>query len=170
VSQDFDSLLFGAPKLIRNLTVSGRRKVPGQNRYVSIDPELVNLQFVLSAVGLTREQLVDVGILVGTDFNPGVKGFGPKKAVKALKEFSDLETVIKEKELEIPEYETVRKIFNEPNVTDDYELTWNALDSEKVSDFLINEHSFAEDRVKSTLESFEKFKGAVAQKSLDRWF
>jgi flap endonuclease-1 len=170
VSQDFDSLLFGTPRLIRNLTVSGRRKVPGQNRYINVEPEVIDLQFVLTAVGLNRDQLIDAGILVGTDFNPGVKGFGAKKAVKALKEFNDLETVIKEKELEIPEFEVVRKIFKEPNVIDDYTLEWNAVDEDEVLRYLCEERNFAEDRVKNTLDGFLKFRSAVAQKSLDQWF
>jgi flap endonuclease-1 len=170
VSQDFDALLFGASRLIRNLTVSGRRKVPGQNRYVNVEPEMIDVDFVLSALGLDRNQLIDMSILVGTDFNPGVKGYGPKKALKALREFKDLETVIKEKELEIPDYDLVQKIFREPPTTDDYNIQWSAVDSEKVYEFLCEERNFSTDRVKSTLVSFEKFKGAVAQKSLDQWF
>jgi flap endonuclease-1 len=170
VSQDFDSLLFGTPRLVRNLTVTGRRKVPGQNRYVSVEPELIDLQFVLSGLGVTREQLIDMSILIGTDFNPGVKGFGPKKALKAIHEFKDLEKVIKEKELEIPDYDLIRKIFNEPDVTDDYALSWQPVDEEAAIKFLCDEHSFAEDRVKSTLDNYVKFKSKVAQRSLEQWF
>ena len=170
VSQDYDSLLFGTPRLIRNLTISGRRKVPGQNRYVNVEPEIIELQFVLSAIGLTREQLIDVGILVGTDFNPGVKGFGPKTAVKAIKEYNNLERVMKEKELEISNVEVVRKIFKEPDVTNDYSITWSPVDTEKVLEFLCEARAFNYDRVSSSLENFEKFKSAITQKSLDQWF
>lgn len=170
VSQDFDALLFGTPRLIRNLTVTGKRKVPGQNRYVNIEPELIDLQFVLSAIGLNREQLIDMCILIGTDFNPGVKGFGPKKALKAIQEFNDLENVMKEKDLDIPDYDLVRKIFREPNIVDDYSFSWSPVDEENVVKFLCDEHAFAEERVKNTLENFVKFKGSVAQRSLDQWF
>src|SRR5579884_1476870 len=65
VSQDYDSLLFGAPRLVRNLAISGRRKLPGKNIYIDIHPELIELQTLLSNYSLTREQLVDIGILLG---------------------------------------------------------------------------------------------------------
>ncbi len=78
-SQDHDSLLFGAPRMVKNLTMSGRRKLPNRQAYVEIEPEIFELAQTLAELGLTREQLVDVGILVGTDYNPdGVKGIGPK--------------------------------------------------------------------------------------------
>ncbi len=83
-SQDFDALLFGAPKLVRNLTFSGRRKLPQRNMYVTVQPESYDLQENLAALGLTREQLVWAGILIGTDFNEGVLGIGPKKALKLV--------------------------------------------------------------------------------------
>ncbi len=169
VSQDFDTLLFGTPRLIRNLTVTGRRKVTGQNRYVTVEPELIDLQFVFSALGVSRKQLIDISILIGTDFNPGVKGYGPKKALKAIQEYKDLVNVIKEKDLEIPDYDLVRKIFLEPNITDDYLIDWKPVDEEAVIKFLCQERSFAENRVKSTLENYIKFKSAVSQRSLDQW-
>jgi flap endonuclease-1 len=170
VSQDFDTLLFGTPRLIRNLTVSGRRKVPRVNRYVNIEPEMIDLQFVLSAVGLTREQLIDAGILIGTDFNPGVKGYGAKKAVKAIQEYNDLETVIKEKDLDIPDFKIVRNIFRTPEVTDDYSIEWKPVEEDKVVEFLYEERSFTKERVKNTLENFTTFKNKISQRSLDQWF
>ncbi len=169
VSQDFDSLMFGAPRLVRNLTVTGRRKLPYQNRYVNIEPEFIDLQFVLTRLGITREQLIDIGILVGTDFNPGIKGFGPKKALKAIQEYNTLENVIKEKELELPEFTEVRKIFNEPDVTNDYIIKWLPINEDKVMEFLCEEHDFAKERVQSTIENFQKFKSSVAQRSLEQW-
>ena len=69
---------------MRNLTVTGKRKVAGQNKYINVSPEIIDLKFVFSAIGVNQEQLVDIGILIGTDFNPGVKGYGPKKALKAI--------------------------------------------------------------------------------------
>jgi flap endonuclease-1 len=86
-SQDYDSLLFGAPMLLRNVTISGRRKLPSKNIYVDVVPELVELAKVLKECGITHEQLIDVGILIGTDFNPdGIKGLGPKTALKLIKQ------------------------------------------------------------------------------------
>ncbi|MDD4307354.1 MAG: flap endonuclease-1, partial [Thermoplasmata archaeon] len=86
-SQDYDSLLFGAPVLVRNMTLSGRRKMPRRNVYVDVVPETLKLSEVLGALGITREQLVDIGVLMGTDFNDGVRGIGPKKGLKLIAEF-----------------------------------------------------------------------------------
>ncbi|VVB56998.1 Flap endonuclease 1 [uncultured archaeon] len=83
-SQDYDSLLFGCPRLVRNLSTSGRRKLPRRNDYVNVEPELFELESILSHASLTREQLVWMGMLVGTDFNGGVMGIGPKKAHKLV--------------------------------------------------------------------------------------
>jgi len=69
-SQDFDSILCGAKRLVRNFTNSGRRKLPNRNTYIDIVPEIIETQKTLDALGLTREELIDVGILIGTDFNP----------------------------------------------------------------------------------------------------
>ncbi|MCD6312629.1 MAG: flap endonuclease-1, partial [Thaumarchaeota archaeon] len=84
-SQDFDSLLFGSPRLIRNLSIVGRRKLPGRKEYVEVEPELIHLNKLLEELGITREQLIDLAILVGTDYCEGVKGVGPKTALKLIK-------------------------------------------------------------------------------------
>ncbi|OYT32620.1 flap endonuclease-1 [Archaeoglobales archaeon ex4484_92] len=70
-SQDYDSLLFGTPKLVRNLTITGRRKLPGKDIYIEVRPELILLEDVLKELKLTREKLIELAILVGTDYNPG---------------------------------------------------------------------------------------------------
>jgi len=91
-SQDYDSLLFGAPRLIRNVTISGRRKLPRKNVYIEVTPQIVELDQVLKQLNITHKQLIDVGILMGTDFNPdGIKGVGPKTAVKLIQQHGTLE-------------------------------------------------------------------------------
>ncbi len=121
-SQDYDSLLFGAPRLLRNVTISGRRKLPSKNIYVDVVPELVTLDDVLGDCELTREQLVDVGILVGTDFNPdGIKGLGPKTALKLIKEYGTLEKALPHVENAVfpcPPQQ-IQEIFLHPNVRDE---------------------------------------------------
>ena len=93
-SQDFDSILFGAKKLVRNFTNSGRRKLPNRNTYIEVEPEIIDYKKNLTELGITREQLVDVGILIGTDFNPdGFERIGPKTAIKMIKENGKLENV-----------------------------------------------------------------------------
>jgi len=70
-SQDYDSLLFGAPQVVRNLAITGRRKLPGKNIYVDVEPEMIDLEEGLKSLGITRRQLVEIGIMCGTDYNPG---------------------------------------------------------------------------------------------------
>lgn len=84
-SQDFDSLLFGAPRMVRNIAITGRRKLPRKGVYVDVKPEVIELEEVLKALEITREQLVDMGILIGTDYNPGIYKVGPKTALKLVK-------------------------------------------------------------------------------------
>src|SRR5919109_287071 len=79
-SKDYDCLLFGAPLLLRFLTISGKEFLPSKGAFRAITPELIDSQALLDHYHITREQLIDLAILIGTDFNDGVKGVGPKKA------------------------------------------------------------------------------------------
>src|SRR5438034_7212568 len=87
-SQDHDSLIFGAPVLIRNITISGRRKLPSKGIFINVQPERIVLSNALRELGLNREQLVDLAILLGTDFNPdGFQGVGPVRALKLIRHY-----------------------------------------------------------------------------------
>jgi flap endonuclease-1 len=173
-SQDYDSLLFGAPRLVRNVTISGRRKLPSKNLYVEVIPEIVELEQVLRECGITYEQLIDVGILIGTDFNPeGVKGLGPKTALKLIKEHRRIENALPHiKNAEFPvEPQKIREIFLKPKVTDNYKIECKETDIEGVVDFICRERDFSEDRVRKALEKMQKgitkFKGKT---TLEKWF
>jgi flap endonuclease-1 len=173
-SQDYDSLLFGAPKLLRNVTISGRRKLPSKNIYVEIVPEVVELEQVLKECGITYEQLIDVGILIGTDFNPdGIKGLGPKTALKLVKEHGSLESALPHlKNAEFPaEPQRIREIFLKPRTIDSYRIEWREPDVEGVVTFICKERDFSEDRVRKTMERMqkgtEKLKGKT---TLEKWF
>ncbi len=170
-SQDFDSILCGAKKLVRNFTNSGRRKIPNRNTYIDIVPETIETQKTLDELQLTREELVDVGILIGTDFNPnGFERIGPKTALKMIKQHSRLEDIpqIQEKLQEI-DYEQIRKIFLDPKVAEVDEIIFEKTDYEGMIRYLVEERSFSEDRVQSTLNRLKK---ALEKKSqnLDQWF
>lgn len=169
-SQDFDALLFGAPRLVRNLAVTGKRKLPGKSIWVDVEPELIELEGTLAELGLTREQLVAAGILVGTDFDPGVKGVGPKRAVKLVKEKGTLVDALAHLEADIPYADQIRDIFLQPEVTDDYELSFRGVDEAAVKRVLVEEHDFGEDRVKSTFPRYAKLQEALKQRSLDAFF
>jgi flap endonuclease-1 len=170
-SQDYDSILFGAKRLVRNLAISGKRKVSNRNVYVDVEPEMLEHEKVLQETGLTPEQLVDVGILIGTDFNPGgFPGIGPKTAIKLIKENGKLENVEKIKHLlpEVP-YQEIRNIFLSPQVPKVDKIEVGEINREKVLDFLCVENSFSADRVSSTLDKLQKSIANRSQ-SLEQWF
>lgn len=169
-SQDYDALLFGAPRLVRNLAVTGKRKLPGKSIWVDVEPEIIELDGALAEIGVTREQLVDVGILVGTDFDPGIKGVGPKRAVKLVKDKGSLTDVLASLEKDIPYAQQIRDIFLKPDITTDYSLTFGSVDEARVKGVLCGDHDFSEDRVKSTFVRFAKLKDSMKQRSLDAFF
>lgn len=171
-SQDYDSLLYGAPKLVRNLTISGRRRLPRSEKYVEVVPELVLLSEVLRTLELTREQLIDLAILIGTDYNPdGVKGIGPKRAYILIKKHGSLENVLKHlPEVQIPSFQSIREIFLKPTVSMDYVVRWRPIDRGKVLEILVEEHDFSRERVEKAIDRVEEALRMERQVGLDKWF
>jgi flap endonuclease-1 len=173
-SQDYDSLLFGAPKLLRNVTISGRRKLPSKGIYVDVVPEVIELSKALSETSLTYEQLIDVAILIGTDFNPnGIKGLGPKTALKLIKQYGSLDSAIPNiKNASFPvEPNCIRAVFLHPEVTDSYKLEWREPNVEGVIDFMCRQKEFSEDRVRKSLDKMmEGSKKQKAKMTLEKWF
>lgn len=171
-SQDYDSLLFGADRLVRNLAVVGKRKLPGKNIYVDVAPELIQLKDVLKTLGIDRKKLIWIGILVGTDFNEKVPGIGPKRALALVKEHSSLDEIFRALGYK-PDYdwEEVEKIFLEPEVTDEYATGFHRPDRDKVLEILVEKHDFSRERVEKALKTLEDATPAGgAQTSLDAWF
>lgn len=168
-SQDFDSLLFGAPHLVRNLSVTGRRRLPGRRAYVDVSPEVIDLDRALAALNLSREQLVDVALLIGTDYNPGVVGVGPKTALKLVQENGTLEKTLDRAATEVGsvwnklragtaglgDIKLLRSLFLDPPIDPTPKLTWGRLDKETIVDILVREHGFSADRVQTALGKLE---------------
>ena len=167
-SQDFDSLLFGAKQLVRNLAITGKRKMPGKKIYVDILPERINLEQNLNRLGITREQLIDIGILVGTDFNDGVKGVGAKTALKLIKNKAGIERVLKSLNVEIEELDEAKSIFTNPEVTQDYTIRWGKVDEGGLLQFLCDRHDFSEDRIQKAISRLKSADNG--QMRLDKWF
>jgi flap endonuclease-1 len=166
-SQDYDSLLFGGPRLARNLAITGKRKLPGKNVYVDINPEIIILSENLKKLGITREQLVDIAILVGTDYNEGIKGVGAKKAYQYIKTYGDIFRTLKVLKAEIENLEEIRNFFLNPKITRDYKIEFREANREKVIEMLCEEHDFSRERVEKALE---KLKFKPSQFTLERWF
>ncbi|MCK5344676.1 MAG: flap endonuclease-1, partial [Candidatus Heimdallarchaeota archaeon] len=168
ISQDFDCLMFGAPIVIRNLSTSGRRKLPGKNIWVPISPEKIDLREVLKYLGINQEQLVILGMLVGTDYNPeGAVGIGPAKGLKIVKEMKTLEKVLSVVDFGI-ENKAVFEIFDiiyKPDVIDDVKIEDCVFDAGKIREILIDKYEFSTDRVENGIKSMEDLRKKNCQKS-----
>jgi flap endonuclease-1 len=173
-SQDHDSLLFGAPRLVRNLAITGRRKLPKKDLYVEVEPELIELERVLAELGIAIEKLVDLGILIGTDFNPdGIKGIGPKTALKMLKEITSQQNMddLLRKAASPNDLAGIRQIFLNPEVTNAYHLEWRSPSLDAAVKFLCDERDFSKERVKNAVEKMQLgFKETKEKKTLDSYF
>jgi flap endonuclease-1 len=154
-SKDYDSLLFGAPRLVRFLTISGKEFLPSQGTFKPIVPETIELKALLDGWGITREALIDLAILVGTDFNDGVKGIGPKKALKLVQEHGRIEDMPDDVRQAVgdPEMiEELRAIYLKPAVTDTFDLTQGEPDLDGIVRFLCNDREFSKERVTAALD------------------
>ncbi len=168
-SQDFDALLFGSPRLVKNLAISGRRKLPRKDVFVDVQPEEISLEATLTNLGITREQLVDMGLLIGTDFNEGVRGIGPKKALALIKKHGWLDSALAELGVDIESKDEVREIFLKPRVIESVEVKFRDPDAAGVRHMLCDEHDFSRDRIDSALEKFGAARAELKQRSLDGW-
>lgn len=174
VSQDFDSLLFGSPKLVRNLSIVGKRKKSGLS-YTNIRPELIDLSENLNNLGIDQNQLIVLAMLVGTDYNiGGIKGIGPKNALKLVKKHkSNFNALFKEVRwddfFDYP-WKEVYDLFKKIPLTLDYSLKWEKPNKEEVINLLVKEHDFAIERVETVLDKLLKNKEDKQQKGLGEFF
>lgn len=169
-SQDADSLLFGSPRLVKNLSITGRRKLPKKETYIEIRPELIELQDLLNAFGITREQLVIIGLLVGTDYNSGIEKVGPKTALKLVKEHKTLRNVLAKVEWkEENDPEEIYEFFLNPPVNEKYELEWRQPDLGKILNFMVDEHDFSRERIEKVIEKLQQGFASGRQASLKGW-
>lgn len=164
-SQDFDTILFGASKLVRNLTLSGRRKLPKQQKWVEVSPEIIDTEKSFQNLGLNREQLVDVAILMGTDFNPGIDGIGPKKGLKLLQEFGNAEDALDKLGKEIENLDEVRSLFLDHPIVE-FTPEWNTPNAESTLSYLCSDYSFNKNRVEKALEKYVEAKPRARQFTL----
>ena len=171
VSQDYDSLLFGAKRLCRNLTVSGKRRIPRTNRFIDVDPEIIDLKEFLRINEITREQLIDIAILIGTDYNPdGFTRIGPKTAIKHIKKYNNIENIPKiEKELELIDINEVRNMFLNPEVVKPEISDKKEIQKEKLISYLCDDNDFSTDRISNMIKKLDKVEEQKSE-SLDKWF
>jgi flap endonuclease-1 len=171
VSEDYDSLLFGCPRLIKNLTISARKKQKNKLSYEKTEPSMISLNENLAELGISQDQLIVVAILVGTDFNPrGINGIGQKKALKLVKEYGmDYDRLFKDLKGDYEIGFEWRKVFD--TIKDmpkdkDYWLVWKGVNKERVKELLVERHDFSLERVEATLAKLEEDKKTREQKGL----
>jgi flap endonuclease-1 len=169
-SQDFDALLFGCPRLVRNLAISGKRRLPRTNKFVNVDPEEVLLDKVLGSIGVSRPQLIDMGIMMGTDFNRGIKGIGPKKALAIVKNHNNIEGAVKAGKIPaIDLLEELRGIFLNPPIEEKIELSWGKPKRPEILGLMCDRNSFSVDRINSALDRIPSVAAPSVSTSLDKW-
>jgi len=170
-SQDYDSILVGSPRLVRNLSITGRRKLPRKETYIEIKPEIIELGQILSSLGIDQKQLVIIGILVGTDYAPGVKGVGPKTALKLVKEHRTLKKILKKVKWESDvDPEEIYEFFLKPPIKEKYKFEWKKPDREAIIKFMVDEHDFSLERIEKVVEKLHRSFAGGRQVNLKGWF
>src|SRR3989344_867049 len=166
-SSDMDCLLYGTPRLLTNMTVSQKRRLPS-GMTVKINPELINLEDNIKELNITQEQLILIGVLVGTDYNSGIKGIGPKKAIKLVKENKDYDKLFKNLNADF-DWKEIHETFTKMPVIKDYKLKWSDPDIKRIKHILVDKHDFNEERVEKTLDKITNISKTKEQSALDKW-
>ncbi|MBI5003112.1 flap endonuclease-1 [Candidatus Woesearchaeota archaeon] len=174
-SQDYDTLLYGIPRLIRNLSIAGKRKKAGTHSYETVKPQLIQTADVLNALQIDREQLIVLAVLIGTDYNrQGIPGIGPKKALKLLhehkKDFAALFAAAEWEKHYSFSWKEIYNVFQDMPVTKEYDVRFTSFDSQKIIHLLCDTRGFSRERVTSTLEKLELLHTSKKQKGLGDFF
>ncbi|MDE1762238.1 MAG: flap endonuclease-1 [Candidatus Micrarchaeota archaeon] len=179
-SQDYDLFLFGSEVIVRNLTITGRRKLPGKNIYVNVEVERVFLDRLLKNLNLDRKRLIWLGMLVGTDFNEGISGVGPKTALKIAGSYGSLREIVDyvrekyNKEFEV-DPEEVERIFMEPDTIEidaksiNEKFAQSKPDKEGIIKFMCDEHEFSQERIGKFADKLISFRQGAGQKGINSW-
>jgi flap endonuclease-1 len=157
-SRDYDSVLFGSPRLVRYVTISGQEFLPSKDRARPLIPEMIELHSLLQHLEITREQLIDLAIMVGTDFDKGIKGVGPKTALRLIKTYGTLEGLPAQYQDQLAEtVNEVREIFLKPAVINDVKIQYSGLKEDELRQFLCGERGFSKERVELAIERMREF-------------
>ncbi|MEM0158986.1 MAG: flap endonuclease-1 [Thermoplasmataceae archaeon] len=170
ITQDYDALLFGAVRVLRNFALTGKRKVPGRNIYMNVSPEYIDLKENLLALNITREQLIAIGILVGTDFNQGVPRVGAKTALSLVKKYGNLENVLEYKGIPYSDLSDVFDLFLNPPHSDQVNIARSPPDRFKIEEILATRHDFSHDRISPYIDTLERMWRQNSQSNLDSFF
>lgn len=167
-STDHDALLYGAPRLVRNLTVSQRRKV-ASGAYVNISPEVIELNQVLTNLDINQDQLIALAILVGTDYNEGVPRVGPKTALRLVKQYKNFNDLFKEAKADF-NWKQIYATFKNMPIIKNYKLKWEHPDVENILKLLVDRHEFNQERVQKNIDRIINIKKIHEQNNLTKYF
>ena len=158
-SEDYDTLLFGAPRLVRGLAARGRSGAsPGA--------QFIDRTELLTTLGIDGDELIALGVIVGTDFNEGARGFGPKKALKVVQEHLGFRASMEKVGLDPVEAEAVADIFRHPVAADVPPPVFGPVDEEAVRRLLVDGHGFSDDRVRAAVARARR-RPAAAQTAIE---
>lgn len=172
-TQDADTMMFGATRIVKNLSIAGKRKKANKLSFETYKPEVILLSENLTNLGLGNDDFIALCMLVGTDFNVGgIKGIGPKKALDLVKKFpNDHEAIFKEakwdEHFDYP-WEEVFNLIKNMEVSDDYKLSWSKVDEDEIFRILVDKHDFSKERVEHSLARFRK--ESISQRGLNEFF
>ena len=171
-TEDMDALTFGTPILLRHLTYSEARKMPVLE---------FKLDKLLKDLNVTMDQFIDICILCGCDYIPSIRGIGPKTALRLIREYGNIETLLEnldKTKYSVPDgflFEQARELFRQPDVNNDKtqlnsKLKWGDCNKQALIDFLVKEKGFSLDRVESAVKRINKCKGKASQRRVDSFF
>jgi flap endonuclease-1 len=171
-SQDYDSLLYATPKLIRNLTSPKRKKLKS-GLYQEIKPELIEFDEVLKTLNINHDQLIALAILVGTDYNPGgVKGLGQKRALEIAQQNKTPEEIFKtvSEKYEVNfDWQEILNLFKNYKTSQIEEIKLQKPDKTKIKQ-LLSKYEFSEARIESGLQKLQDLEDSKKQKGLSDFF
>jgi flap endonuclease-1 len=143
-SEDYDSLLFGTPRLVRGLAARARGgAAPGA--------QLIDRAELLATLGIDQDELIALGVIVGTDFNDGAAGYGPKKALKLVREHLGFDRSVEKAGLDVGEARAVAEIFRHPPTREAASLAFGPVDEDGLRRLLVETHGFSETRVRAAI-------------------
>ncbi|MEK6841247.1 MAG: flap endonuclease-1 [Nanoarchaeota archaeon] len=167
-SSDYDALLYNAPALVRNLTVSQRRRI-SSGAYINISPEVIELKEVLKNLGIKQDQLIILAILIGTDYNEGVQRVGPKTALRLVKQYKNFDKLFKEAKADF-DWKKIYAVFKNMPIIKNYKLKWVKPDVERIMKLLVDEHEFNQERVQKNIDRIINIKKNHEQGNLAKYF
>lgn len=141
-SEDYDCLPFGAPRLVRGLAARGNR---GQGN----PAQLIDRAALLARLGINDEELIMLGLIVGTDYNDGAAGFGPKKALKLVQQHLGFERTLAAAGLDPAALQPVAELFRNPETSDVPAPIFGPVNDAEVVRLLVDGHGFSADRVEA---------------------